>query len=67
MMKRDLKDVTREYASELQRSGEKKMKGEHVVEILTRQHGRRYPVAMNDGTRPTVCGALREALGKAST
>ncbi|EOD39850.1 hypothetical protein EMIHUDRAFT_439820 [Emiliania huxleyi CCMP1516] len=65
MMKRDLKDVTREYASDLRRSGEKKMKGEHVVEILTRQHGGRYPVAMNDGTRPTVCGALREALGKA--
>lgn len=62
-MKKRLGDVAREYAHEIKRRPEKKTKCEHVVAVLTRQHGGAFPVAVNSGTRPAVCKVLKEELG----
>ena len=68
MAKRELKEVAQEYAHELaaarRESVTKRMKAEHVVEVLTRRHGGGFPVALNSGTRPTVCAALKAELGE---
>ena len=53
-----------EYAAEISGSEQKLMKSERVCEVLRRQHGGAYPVALNSGTRPVVCRALADALGK---
>lgn len=64
-MKRKLTDVAREYAHELRLQPKTaKLKGDRVVEVLTRQHGSRFPVALNLGTRPAVCGVLKKVLGE---
>ena len=65
MKRRRLADVAAEYAAEISGSEQKLMKSERVCEVLRRQHGGAYPVALNSGTRPVVCRALADALGKA--
>ena len=65
MKRRRLADVAAEYAAEISSSEQKLMKSERVCEVLRRQHGGAYPVALNSGTRPVVCRALADALGKA--
>ena len=63
-MKRSLRDEATDYAAELLSGpSQRRTKLEHVVEVLTRQHGGRYPVAVNQGTRPFVCGVLKRQLG----
>jgi hypothetical protein len=65
MAKRPLKEVAKEYAAEVLVTHVKRLKNEAVVEVLTRQHGRAFPVAANDGTRPTVCRAIQEHMRSA--
>lgn len=61
-MKRTLKEVAKEYAATLKKRPHKRFKAEHVVEVLTMQSG--FPMAVNSGTRPTVCGVLKAELGE---
>ena len=63
-MKRQLEAFAAEYASKLKKEKTVKTKAQHVVDALTMWHGSKFPVAVNDFTRPTVCGVLRTALGK---
>ena len=65
-MKRSLRDVATEYATDLLHNPPRtpKMKAQHVVEVLTKQHNSSFPVALNSGTRPQVCGHLKRILHK---
>jgi hypothetical protein len=65
MTKRPLKDVAETYARRLISQPARRMKAEHVVAVLTQQHGGGFPVALNHGTRPTVCRKLGDVLGTA--
>ena len=69
-MKRSVQEVAEEHGQELLKLIEKnqevpaKAKAQRVVDVLTIQHGSKFPVALNNGTRPAVCGELKRQLGK---
>jgi len=63
MSKRPLKEVAETYARRLISQPARRIKAEHVVAVLTQQHGGGFPVALNHGTRPTVCRKLSDVLG----
>lgn len=58
------KEKVREYANELKQSRDRQLICVHIVNILTKQHGGAFPVALNSGTRPKTIQYLNKFLGE---
>jgi hypothetical protein len=63
-VKRELVDVAKDYAKEIQEEETILPACVHVVNVLTLQHGGAFPVSLNMRTRSTVCGVLKDQLGE---
>lgn len=55
--------VVEEYANRIKTNNTRDLVTVHVVNVLTKQYGDKFPVALNTGTRPTICRLLRRHLG----
>ncbi|KAL7452334.1 hypothetical protein ACHAWC_004059 [Mediolabrus comicus] len=56
-------EVVEEYAKYIKANSTRELVTVHVVNCLTRQYGNKFPVALNQGTRPRICTLLRSHLG----
>ena len=56
-------NVVEEYAKYIKANSIRELVTVHVVNCLTKQYGNNFPVALNTGTRPTICRLLKRYLG----
>ena len=63
-MKRSLKEEASEFAQNLLRNPTRRPRTEQIVRVLTQQHGGKFPVAPNCGTRPAIGRFLKANLGE---